>query len=415
MQNMSSTSQHDVKGEIKKYVWVDALRGYAILLVIMAHSGQAIFGIAPPLGIINNGIHGVSLFFLASSFTLFNSYKNRSALDGKNKNLFFFIRRLFRIAPLYWIACLTYVIAAYLYQSVWIPPAPLSFVKVMANVLFLNGVYIPAIIYLPPGSWSIGDEMMFYVAIPFLFAMIRNLQAATFLIVAAIVGSIAVQLLAYYVITGYTSYSWELQREWALFLWLPNQFPIFCFGIALYFFLGTNKIKYKEWMLAIPVVGYLLLASFMPWDLSFPYFLIQNEYIYAALFFVFAFCMSKTKLRFPLMPINKLGMVSFSVYLIHFLVIDLGTWLSELAFGGQLNKELNFFLLFAFTVFTTYFIAKWTYEYIEKYGMALGERLIERIKNRASFKTSKFNSDNVVIQQNPGIQYSEDRSKIAGK
>ena len=131
MQNMSSTSQHDVKGEIKKYVWVDALRGYAILLVIMAHSGQAIFGIAPPLGIINNGIHGVSLFFLASSFTLFNSYKNRSALDGKNKNLFFFIRRLFRIAPLYWIACLTYVIAAHLYQSVWIPPAPLSFVKVM--------------------------------------------------------------------------------------------------------------------------------------------------------------------------------------------------------------------------------------------------------------------------------------------
>ena len=115
------------------------------------------------------------------------------------------------------------------------------------------------------------------------------------------------------------------------------------------------------------------------------------------------------------MPINKLGMVSFSVYLIHFLVIDLGTWLSELAFGGQLNKELNFFLLFAFTVFTTYFIAKWTYEYIEKYGMALGERLIERIKNRASLKTSKFNSDNVVIQQNPGIQYSEDRSKIAGK
>ena len=64
-------------------------------------------------------------------------------------------------------------------------------VKILANVFFLNGIYVPAILYLPPGVWSIGDEMMFYVAIPFLFAMIRNLQAATFLVIAAIVGSIA--------------------------------------------------------------------------------------------------------------------------------------------------------------------------------------------------------------------------------
>ena len=414
MQNISLKSQHDPKGEIKKYVWVDALRGYAILLVIMSHTGQAIFGIGPPVGIINNGIHGVSLFFLASSFTLFNSYKNRSALDGKNRNVYFFIRRLFRIAPLFWIACLIYIVAGLLYQSQWIPPAPYDLVKILANVFFLNGIYVPAILYLPPGSWSIGDEMMFYIAIPFLFAMIRNLQAATFLVIAAIIGSMVLQILAYYAITEYTSYSWLDKRENALFLWLPNQFPVFCFGIALYFFLGTNKIKYKEWMLAVTVTGYFLLASFLPWNLNFPYFLIQNEYIYAALFFVFCFCISKTKIRFALIPINKLGMVSFSVYLIHFLIVDLGTWFSEITFAGQ-YKYLNFFLLFAFTVFTTYFIAKWTYEYIEKYGMALGERLIERIKTRAALKTKDLNSDNVVIQQNPGIQYSEDRSKIAGK
>jgi peptidoglycan/LPS O-acetylase OafA/YrhL len=169
-------------------------------------------------------------------------------------------------------------------------------------------------------------------------------------------------------------------------------------------------------MLAITVAGYFLFATFLPFDLNFPYFLIQNEYIYAALFFVFCFCISKTKIRFALIPINKLGMVSFSVYLVHFLIVDLGTWLSELAFHGQLNKYLTFFLLFAFTVFATYFIAKWTYEYIEKYGMALGERLIERIKHRVALKENRLNSDKVMIQQNPEVRYSEDRSKkIAGK
>ena len=379
MQAIYATSQEKLKVEIKKYVWVDALRGYAILLVMMAHSGQAIFGVGPPTGIINSGIHGVSLFFIASSFTLFNSYKNRLALDGENKNLFFFIRRVFRIAPLYWLACLLYILLGHLYQSIWLPATPFSFVNIMANVLFLNGVYLPAIIYIPPGSWSIGDEMIFYLAIPFLFLMIKNLRAATFVLTAAIVGSFLLQILLHYVITNHTSYSWVQHREWALFLWFPNQFPVFCFGIVLFFFLGNHKLKYKEWMLGATVICYLLL-SFLPYNLNFPYFLIQSEYLYAAVFFAFAFCMSKTKFRFVTVPVNELGKVSFSVYLIHFLVIDFGLWLSGLVFDAGLNKELNYFLLFLFTVFVTYFFSKWTYLHIEKKGMSLGERLIERIK-----------------------------------
>ena len=93
-----------MKQEIKKYDWVDAMRGYAILLVMMIHTSQVFLGNLFHLSPITQiGDLGVTMFFIASSYTLFNSYKNRSIVDGEKASLFFFIRRFFRIAPLYYV------------------------------------------------------------------------------------------------------------------------------------------------------------------------------------------------------------------------------------------------------------------------------------------------------------------------
>ncbi|TSJ38599.1 acyltransferase family protein [Mucilaginibacter corticis] len=58
---------------IKKYDWVDALRGYAILMVMMVHTGQLFAGSSFHLtGLTYLGDLGVPLFFITSCFTLFN-------------------------------------------------------------------------------------------------------------------------------------------------------------------------------------------------------------------------------------------------------------------------------------------------------------------------------------------------------
>lgn len=95
---------------MKKLDYIDALRGLAILGVIMVHTNQYGRSIGPNIfaKITAMGERGVQLFYLASAFTLFLSFKNRS-----RKEIFpirnFFIRRFFRIAPMYYMGIFYYI------------------------------------------------------------------------------------------------------------------------------------------------------------------------------------------------------------------------------------------------------------------------------------------------------------------
>jgi peptidoglycan/LPS O-acetylase OafA/YrhL len=88
-----------------KFKYIDALRGIAILLVMIVHTSQ--YGEKSQNEFFNSffkfGAKGVQLFFLASAFTLFLSYNNRNREENKNVLRSFYIRRFFRIAPMYYI------------------------------------------------------------------------------------------------------------------------------------------------------------------------------------------------------------------------------------------------------------------------------------------------------------------------
>src|SRR4051812_43931332 len=90
----------------KRLDYLDALRGFAVLLVLMVHASELTAGAAltPVLSnFIESGRYGVQLFFLISAFTIFYTLHNG---DKSPRN--FLIRRFFRIAPLYYIAVCYY-------------------------------------------------------------------------------------------------------------------------------------------------------------------------------------------------------------------------------------------------------------------------------------------------------------------
>ena len=161
----------------------DALRGIAILLVILKHFGQW----APPGGALaassDFGQLGVQLFFIVSGFTLALSAsktRDRAQIDRRS----FFVRRWFRIAPMYYLAILGYFLirlAAGLLHShpqgvkgldVYTPGS------VFANICFVNGFVPSAQNNIVPGGWSIGAEFFFYACFPFLMRSSGLTQAS---------------------------------------------------------------------------------------------------------------------------------------------------------------------------------------------------------------------------------------------
>jgi peptidoglycan/LPS O-acetylase OafA/YrhL len=94
---------------------VDALRGLAALYVLTAH---VVFIPSPSLElpewatkVIHNGVTGTTLFFVVSAFTICMSARLRAS--EQSGTMSFYIRRLLRIAPLFYCWILASLIIHY--------------------------------------------------------------------------------------------------------------------------------------------------------------------------------------------------------------------------------------------------------------------------------------------------------------
>jgi peptidoglycan/LPS O-acetylase OafA/YrhL len=365
-------SQED---SLKKYEWIDFGRGIAILLVIFLHSSEIFNTTGFIKTVAGRGDMGVQLFFILSAFTLFNSYTNRYAKDGERRNLFFFIRRFFRISPLYYSAAIFYTAVAILtngFHSVF-------YWQVLVNVLYLNGIVLQAINYIPAGGWSIGTEMLFYLLIPILFKKVRSLRSALWLLLAAILFSNLLNWADMTLITHYTNRDWSVVRNWYLYFWLPNQFPVFCFGILLFFFLKKYDPRpiVKRSCLLLSIILFLL-CSQVNYSLAYPLYFFQREYVFSIVFFLFIIGIKGLRFDGRLGKFFlKIGQYSFCMYLFH--------WFFRNAFADMFFRYLGFkmttgyMLIFYAAVVLVSFAGAAILHPFERKGIEWGNELIRKI------------------------------------
>jgi exopolysaccharide production protein ExoZ len=131
---------------------------------------------------------GVDLFFVISGFIMVVSSQGLFGRSDAPRR--FFLRRLARVVPLYWLATI-----AYLSLQLWFgglslnPPTPDVFPRAIAGLFFLP-ITTREFYPLLPVGWTLNFEMMFYalfaVAIRFRQPIALMLVAATICIFAAI-------------------------------------------------------------------------------------------------------------------------------------------------------------------------------------------------------------------------------------
>lgn len=363
----------------EKIKYIDSLRGLAILGVILVHSGQVSGNLPMYLkNITDQGARGVQLFFMLSALTLFISLSRR-----KTTILEFFIKRFFRIAPLFYLAIIFYTFKNTLFYYLNIGlTEPVDFFNVISTFLFfsnsINPYWINGVVQ---GGWSISVEMIFYLFVPFLFKVLVNLKRAIIFTIVAFVFSTFITLFLSHSQLISDKDIWNIY----LFYWFPNQISIFGLGIVMYFLLkDTTDIQSK---INGKISLYLLFSS-----LFFMIVLTQLDipkspihFLYGLLFLILTLGLSKNQLA---LLVNKytiyIGKISFSMYLTHFIVIESLIFLLDKVksiLNFNLNSIITLIVVYIITVLITVIISKITYKYVEDPGIKLGSKLIKK-KNK---------------------------------
>lgn len=214
--------------------WLDGLRGLAALWVLISHA-QILTGMHA-IPVISWGELAVDLFMLLSGFLMAHHYvlrRNREPWSARSTFFTFWLRRFFRIAPLYYLLLTAAILfgpwvgewreeIAQIWPITATSPARYndqSWDNLLMHVTFLFGAAPYYAFRTPLPDWSIGLEMSFYLAFPFLMLLVMRLGALRGGLLAMAIS--AGLLLA---LPGYVA-------AFAMPSFLPMKLYLFCIGI----------------------------------------------------------------------------------------------------------------------------------------------------------------------------------------
>lgn len=351
---------------------LESLRGIAALFVAVAHS-FVLFPYAPEaypaqtawqtaVHILSPGKSALIVFFIISGYVLSLSL-DRTDFNFRNV-LTFYKRRALRIYPAHvvWAFIALGLMAAF-YTSGQIPAASawvndmysgeMNIVHVIANLALI-------ITSLNPGEWTLTVELIVYLLYPILYLLNRksgkagNILLLLFLMGLSFIGH-DIKVL-YYLYSFYIGLSApsiyrrfierSSQRKGAILLWASVVLLVLCpIVLTVFTFVATAG--------QVLAGGYLVFACV---------FMKTDSVIFRAL-------------DKPL--VGRLGQISYSFYIIHFLI---NYWVAQILFGllgSDVAGEFRFFFMLGVAVVSiaiTYVLACWSYDKVEAPMMAYSRK-----------------------------------------
>jgi len=379
------------QNQAAKLQYIDSLRGAAIIMVITSHVGDVLRNLSDGIfAMSDSGVFGVQLFFVVSAFTLCLTMDERQEDRKLTK---FYLRRYFRIAPLYYCGILLYF-TFYTFQPILYGDAPsfpvvYTLPNIAANLLLVNDLFPGhANNSIVPGGWSIGTETTFYLIFPlilFLYQRIKNSEAA--LIAMPLIG-LALSLAGVYFL-DYTLHAvgkvdfWNYIRYRTSFLYfsLLCQLPVFLIGMSIYFMLKKHETisRFSVWASAAAFVAFAFFAIYLR-----VFFKTQINWMpfTAGISFIFLFILFREVPALSKKWLSRIGELSYSIYLLHFMFAWEGTRMLHYLLIEYFSTDIILILGTAFTLLITVKLAELTERYIEKPGIALGKRIIGNLRRK---------------------------------
>ena len=347
--------------------YLDGLRGFAILGVMLIHAGQLYSAAVPAVlaNLTNYGFRGVQLFFMVSALTLTASLRRRPS-DLRS----YALRRFLRIAPMFYLAAVFYLILGGAGPTRFAPDG-ISPIDISLTFLMLHGLSLTSINSVVPGGWSVASEVIFYGLLPLLLMFATGLRRALLLLAASIVAALLFPPAVHALLSQVPHR--ELVDDFAEFGFFANA-PAFMFGIVAYWLLESRAaLRLPQHggpgLMAISVAALIAVGcSDIGWLRS----NLAADFLLFALVIGGAHSASSVLIS-PVL--RTLGTISFSLYLWHFAVIGVIWALTQ---GLNMPPVVQLAMTYAATIIIASGLSMLSYRYVEKPGMLLGSALSQQ-------------------------------------
>ncbi|MGL5966945.1 MAG: acyltransferase family protein [Kluyvera sp.] len=348
----------------EKIYSIQYLRGFAALFVAIFHAKDLMGGDWNRF--VMNGFVGVDIFFIMSGFIIYYITSNKDELNPRT----FAIKRFFRIYPAFTVAWIA--VFAFYYRN----PHVVDMVK--SYFLFhldYNSV-APTFRYNFVGpAWTLTYEIYFYL----IFCICGCLSHKARGFISGIV-LLSLPILLQYYFNGNFSFAstakanFNLTSLWESPLKILSNTMIweFVVGIMIAFLFMNFRDKLKQVNTNVLAIASLLLICLFVYLIFFHGWIRQGVtgMLWPSIIVITAALISEDLLKKEIRPLSFLGDISYSLYLVHWIVIRVTQlhfpelWKSMHNIGGV--------ILFVVVCITISFI---TYRYIERPAIKLARKI----------------------------------------
>jgi len=350
--------------KIKYRADIDGLRAIAILSVLIFHLDAKY---------LSGGFVGVDIFFVISGFLITSIIKKEieetSSFDFKN----FYIRRIRRLFPALFVTlAITTIIVAFIFSPTHLSSYGGSLVTSLLSVsnffFWVESDYFDVSSKVKPllHTWTLSIEEQFYLIWPITLLFLVKIKRKSRIFILFVLTILITLILTYIfkdgqiaLINHFFPFAKDLFSDGksTIFFLLPFRFFEFLFGAILVWFIHYRLSKrfYYDMIFFIGLIFILYSIFFFDENMIFPYY---NAIIPTLGTFLVIY--SSIHSRFNFVLENKLfikvGLISYSLYLIHWPVIVIWNYLSD-----NVTISDNFAILII-----CLFLAMLSYKYIEQ-------------------------------------------------
>lgn len=241
----------------------------------------------------------------------------------------FYTKRFFRIAPMFYAALLFYLSFDWINASIGILTSypDVTLALFLSTLAFSNVLHPEWLFSLVPGGWSISNELLFYLCVPLLFKLVKTIRQGVVWTVATLMLSIVLHRL--------TEQSQPFFGCEELFILLVPK-PITNLPNGDYLISGMARQHMVHSFLSHDdhrSISLLIFLSVTPFDV---YSVFLKHALFSLAFCLFALGLSGIPGRILSHRVMQyIGQISFSLYLVHFFVLDVvkhymkGEWVQQ--------------------------------------------------------------------------------------